>query len=62
MRLLIFKDADVNRTEVLPKGVHYIDVALDEVPIFIRKDKELPLCAPAQCTAKLNREINDIFC
>lgn len=61
MRLAVFKDAKVCRTEVLPQGIHYIEAAIDEVPIFIRKGKELPLCAPAQCTAELSEEITEVI-
>ena len=61
MRLVIFKDANVYRSEVLSQGTHYIEAALDEVPVFIRKGKKLPLCAPAQCTAGLSEEITEII-
>ncbi len=52
MRLVIFKDAKTERTELLSKGIHYINAGLEEVPVFIRKNKLLPLCEPAQCTDK----------
>ena len=29
--------------EILPAGHHYVDVALNEVPLFIRKDKCIPI-------------------
>lgn len=35
--------------EVLSQGIHYIDVALNEVPLFIRKDRCIPLAQPAEC-------------
>ena len=54
MRLVIFKDASVARTELLSKGVHYIRADLDEVPVFIRRGRLLPLCAPARCTDELD--------
>ena len=38
----------------LTKGVHYISVALNEVPLFLRKDRILPLCKSARCTDLLN--------
>lgn len=43
-------------TENLDKGLHHIEVALNEVPLFIRKGKKIPLCKPAQSTAELNTE------
>ena len=44
--------------EVLQKGVHYVDIALNEVPLFIRNHKCIPVVEAAQCvkdidTAKL---------
>ncbi len=38
----------------LPAGHTYIDVALDEVPLFIRPGKLLPLLRPANNTAELD--------
>lgn len=35
--------------EVLEKGHHYVDVALNEVPIFVRKGKCIPVVAAAEC-------------
>ena len=43
-------------TEEMTKGMHYIDVALNEVPLFIKKGKQLPLCKPAMHTALLDLE------
>ena len=54
MRLVIFRNAAVERTELLSKGIHYIRASLDEVPVFIRKGALLPLCEPAQCTDELD--------
>ena len=33
--------------KAMPAGHHYIDVALDEVPVFLRPNRILPLLAPA---------------
>ena len=30
--------------EKLKKGVHFVNVALNEVPLFVRKGKKIPLC------------------
>ena len=40
----------------LKKGVHYVDVKLNEVPLFIKKGKKIPLCKPALRTALLDAE------
>lgn len=34
--------------EILPAGHHYVDIALNEVPLFIRKDKCIPLVDAAK--------------
>ena len=44
------------KTESMTKGVHYIEVALNEVPLFIKKGKQIPLCKPALRTAQLDCE------
>lgn len=38
----------------MTKGHHYIDVAMDEVPLFLKKGTVLPLCEPALSTEELN--------
>lgn len=40
----------------LEKGLHYITAALNEVPLFIRKGKSVPLAKPALNTAELATE------
>lgn len=40
----------------LGKGVHYVDIALNEVPLFIKKGKSIELCRPAMRTALLDTE------
>ena len=40
--------------EVLEKGVHYVEVALNEVPLFIRKDKCIPVAEPAECVKDID--------
>lgn len=34
--------------EILEKGVHYVEIALNEVPLFIRKGRCIPVAAAAQ--------------
>jgi hypothetical protein len=43
-------------TQPLAKGLHYIGVALNEVPLFIKKGKKIPLCRPAMRTRDLDLE------
>ncbi len=40
----------------LKKGLHYVEVALNEVPLFIKKGKKIPLCKPAMRTSLLDTE------
>lgn len=40
--------------EILEKGHHYIEAALNEVPLFIRKDKCIPVVDAAQCVAQID--------
>ena len=40
----------------LKKGLHYVKVALNEVPLFIKKGKSIPLCKPAMRTRDLKWE------
>lgn len=42
--------------EILPAGHHYVKIALNEVPLFIRKGKCIPLADFAECVAALETE------
>lgn len=42
--------------EILEKGIHYVDIALNEVPLFIRSGKCIPLAEAAECTAQIDTE------
>ena len=42
--------------EPLQKGLRYVSVALNEVPLFIKKGKQIPLCRPAMRTRDLDWE------
>ncbi len=44
----------ITAKEILPPGLHYIRVALNEVPLFLRKGKSIPLCRPALRTSRLD--------
>ena len=42
--------------EMLPAGLHFVRVALDEVPLFIRKGRGIPVGDPAQSIPALREE------
>ena len=42
--------------EVFAKGVHYVDVALNEVPLFIRSGKCIPVAEAAECVKDIDTE------
>ncbi len=52
---------EITHREVLSKGIHYVEVALDEVPLFIRKGKEIPLCSPAKNVDSLDTTVTEII-
>ncbi len=56
MRFVLFKGDEIKHSEILDKGVHFIFAALSEVPLFIRKGRLLPLCAPSESVAALNEK------
>lgn len=43
-------------TKKMSKGTHYIEVALNEVPLFIKSGRNIPLCKPAMRTSQLDTE------
>lgn len=43
-------------TEKMEKGSHYISVALNEVPLFIRENKCIPLATKAESTADIDED------
>ncbi len=55
MRLLRLSGTRVESSE-LKKGIHYVDVALNEVPLFVKKGKKIPLCQPALRTRDLKTD------
>ncbi len=42
--------------EKLPEGLHYVEIKLNEVPLFIKKNKKIPLSQPALNTSGLDTE------
>ena len=56
MMMVKFSDENTYTTKVLDKGDYYIEVELNEVLIFVRENKMLPLCNSADTTAQLDRD------
>ena len=54
MKFIKFQPDGKIYEEILAAGNHYIDVALNEVPLFIRKDKCIPIVEVAQSVEELN--------
>ena len=42
--------------KILPAGHHYVEIALNEVPLFIRRDRCIPLAAAAEYVEALDTE------
>lgn len=61
MLLVVFKSSSVRRFQIMKKGMHYITAAMNEVPLFIRKNKLLPLCRTSQCTDKMDTSMFEII-
>lgn len=56
MKLIRMRAGDRYTQEVLPQGSHYIEVALDEVIFFLRKNRVMPLAHPAKNVASLDEK------
>lgn len=56
MKFIKFLPDGTISEEILAKGVHYVDVALNEVPLFIRKGKCIPVADPAECVEQIDME------
>ena len=56
MQLVRFRAYNDYDTEVLQKGDHYIKAELNEVLVFIRPGKELPLATPARQVDQIDRK------
>ena len=40
--------------QILEKGIHYVDIALNEVPLFIRSGKCIPVADAAECVDEID--------
>jgi alpha-glucosidase len=54
MKLVRFRSFDDYDEEVLAAGDHYIECALNETIIFVRKGHVLPICTPAKSVGELD--------
>lgn len=54
MLYISFQSSSKRKYQVMRKGHHYINVALNEVPMFLRKGKILPLCRTTDRTDYLD--------
>ncbi len=61
MLLVVFKSSALRRYQVLRKGLHFIPVAVNEVPLFVRKDRILPLCRTCQCTDEMDTSMFEMI-
>lgn len=48
MKFVKFLPGGTLYEQILPAGHHYVEIALNEVPLFIRQGKSIPLAAPAE--------------
>lgn len=56
MKLIRLRSQDDYDEEVLPKGHHYVSAALDEVLLFIRPDKLIPVSVGGECVPQVDFE------
>ncbi len=61
MLFVLFDGADRFEAKRLEKGDHYIEVGLNQVPVFIRRNRLLPLCRAAQTTSALDRNTLELI-
>lgn len=54
MKFVKFQKEGRYTEEVLEQGHHYVEVALNEVPLFIRKNKCIPIAKAAQCVRAID--------
>lgn len=62
MVLLRFHSAKEYTQEVMTAGDHFIEVALDEVILFLRKGHMLPLAKEAQCVEQVSTNELTLLC
>ncbi len=61
MLYVVFRSSSLRRYQVMSRGLHFIPAAVNEVPMFIRKNKILPLCRTAQCTDQIDTSMFELI-
>lgn len=61
MKFVKFRANGVITEKTLGKGYHFVEVALNEVPLFIRKGKCIPVVAPAETVDELNEDTIELI-
>ncbi len=56
MKFIKFLPDGTISEEILGQGIHYVDIALNEVPLFIRKGKCIPVADTAECVDEIDTE------
>lgn len=56
MKFIKFLPDGTISAELLGQGVHYVDIALNEVPLFIRRGKCIPVADAAECVDEIDTE------
>ena len=61
MLYVVYRSSSMRKYRVMNKGLHFIPAAVNEVPMFIRKNKILPLCRTTQCTDKIDTSMFELI-
>ncbi|MDD2973257.1 MAG: glycoside hydrolase family 31 protein [Lachnospiraceae bacterium] len=61
MLCITFSAGEKRKMEVLKKGHHYLELSLEEFPIFLRKNSFLVLCQPSNNTESLNMNALEVI-
>lgn len=56
MKLVRLRSPEDYDTQILPQGHHYVSAALDEVLVFIRPDKLIPVSKGGECVTQVDFE------
>lgn len=56
MKFVKFRPDGSISEEVLGKGIHYVDIALNEVPLFIRSGRCIPVVDAAECVDEIDMD------